>query len=488
MKRLITTCLFCIITTLAMGQATFQKIIGEGKNLYLYSVIEIPDGYVLNAAVGRYGLTKVKAQLFKIDKYGETVYDKVIPTNSYIFMINQMIRLENENYLCFGQQKLILDSTSLFTVLMLDKNFNTIWEKTYQTPFYDMDYYNYEYFNSDILVIGCGRKTNNTFYQNFAYRINTAGDTMSSKIYPFSGLNIAFDILPIIGAAAFKVFTFGYHQQTNTPGQIIFIDTLLEMTAIKGIPERVYLYNDAKYIDESHYLLTGKKTIENSHPQDDQLAIMIMDTSDVMIDLKYFGAADTSDYPSLYKNLSFIDTDNIYFGGTKNLSPLYFPTTPSWFVINNLNSNLEIKWQKYYGGDAYYLMWSMIATIDGGCLMAGTRYDYIAQPEAKDIILIKIDSNGLVTGLNDESLPIPVREAIVYPNPASTLVTVEFSLAYQQAELQLTDISGKTVLKTQLTSNRQTIDISAIQAGTYIYRIYNQKGLEETGKLLVKYY
>jgi len=48
------------------------------------------------------------------------------------------------------------------------------------------------------------------------------------------------------------------------------------------------------------------------------------------------------------------------------------------------------------------------------------------------------------------------------------------------------DISGKTVFRTQLTGNRQTIDISALPAGTYVYRISNQKGLEETGKFVVE--
>jgi effector-binding domain-containing protein len=48
------------------------------------------------------------------------------------------------------------------------------------------------------------------------------------------------------------------------------------------------------------------------------------------------------------------------------------------------------------------------------------------------------------------------------------------------------DISGKTIFISQLTSNRQTIDISALPAGTYLYRIFNPKGLEETGKLVVE--
>jgi hypothetical protein len=258
------------------------------------------------------------------------------------------------------------------------------------------------------------------------------------------------------------------------------------MNDLKGIPSDVFSYNDAKYINNSHYLLTGKKTIYNSSPQDDQLAIMIMDTSDVMIDIKYFGASDTLDYPSFFENLSFIDTNNIFYGGTKNMVYTTFPPLPSWFIINNLKSNLELNWQKFYGGDAYYQMWTMIATTDGGCLMAGTRYDYLTQNNERDIFIIKVDANGLVTGVNEEPPLIPVHDAILYPNPTTENVTIDFSQLYNSVTLQLMDISGKTVFTTQLTSNHQTIDISALLAGTYLYRISNPKGLEETGKLVVE--
>jgi len=486
MKRLIAIYVFLLTSMLAFGQATFERIISDPKNQFVLTVLETQDGYILSTLVGVFALNDFKTQLFKIDKYGEIVYDKVITTKSPIFSIHRIIGLENDNYLCFAQQKLDLDSTSIFTVLMVDNEFNKIWEKRYQTPYYGMDCFNYVQYNDDFFVIGMGRRSNNNITQNFAYKINANGDTISLKIYPISGYVYPFDMVPYVGTAAFKVFMSGYHQQTNTMGQIMIIDTLLEMTGLKGIPADVWMYNNAKYIDESHYLLTGKKTIDNSHPQNDQLAIMIMDTSDVMIDVKYFGAPDTLDYPSIYDNLDFIDTASIFYGGTKNQAFISYPPVPSWFVINNLNSNLEVNWQKFYGGDAYYQMWTMIATADGGCLMAGTRYDYLTQNNERDVFIIKVDSNGLVTGTHDEPPLIPVHEAVVYPNPASTHVTVEFSLAYQQAELQLTDISGKKVLKTQLTRNHQTIDISALPAGTYVYRISNPKGLEETGKLVVE--
>jgi hypothetical protein len=468
------------------GQTTFEKIISDPKNQIAIDVLEISDGYILSTDIGIFAANDFKTQLFKIDKYGEILYEKVINTHSSIYTINKIIDLENDYYLCFAFQKVDLDSSSFFTVLKIDSDFNIIWEKKYLSPFYSIGYYNIEKFNTDYYIIGNGARSNNGLYENFSYRVNAEGDTVCSKIYPGSGIVVPFAIIPYLGHEAFKVFVRGYHQQTNTMGQIMIIDTLLEMIDLKGIPSDVFSYNDAKYFNNSHYLLSGKKTMYNSSPQDDQLAIMIMDTSDVMIDIKYFGAPDTLDYPSVFENLSFTDTNSIFYGGTKNTIYTTFPPIPSWFIINNLKSNLDLNWQKFYGGDAYYQMWTMIATTDGGCLMAGTRYDYLTQNNERDIFIIKVDANGLVTGVNDEPPLIPVHDAILYPNPATENVTIEFSQLYTSATLQLMDISGKTVFRSQLTSNRQTIDISAFPAGTYVYTIFNQKGLEETGKLVVE--
>jgi len=51
---------------------------------------------------------------------------------------------------------------------------------------------------------------------------------------------------------------------------------------------------------------------------------------------------------------------------------------------------------------------------------------------------------------------------------------------------QLMDITGKVAMERILNRNRPKMDISALPAGTYLYRISNQKGLEETGKFVVE--
>jgi hypothetical protein len=48
------------------------------------------------------------------------------------------------------------------------------------------------------------------------------------------------------------------------------------------------------------------------------------------------------------------------------------------------------------------------------------------------------------------------------------------------------DIGGKLILEKKLSANQQAVDISAITAGTYVYRIFNNKGLDERGKVVVR--
>jgi hypothetical protein len=125
-----------------------------------------------------------------------------------------------------------------------------------------------------------------------------------------------------------------------------------------------------------------------------------------------------------------------------------------------------------------------LPTRDDGALITGVIWDFQV-PKQHDIFAMKVNSDGIIVNV-PENASMQTTEAILYPNPTREQITVDFSRLYNSATLQLMDISGKTVFISQLTSNRQTIDISALPAGTYVYKIFNQKGLEETGKLIVE--
>jgi hypothetical protein len=57
------------------------------------------------------------------------------------------------------------------------------------------------------------------------------------------------------------------------------------------------------------------------------------------------------------------------------------------------------------------------------------------------------------------------RKAILFPNPSSDFLKINM-LSYQPQLVTVTDINGRKVLQTMITSNE--IDISGLRAGNYI--------------------
>jgi hypothetical protein len=209
-----------------------------------------------------------------------------------------------------------------------------------------------------------------------------------------------------------------------------------------------------------------------------------MDTAEILQDIELLGPADTANYPGFYSNLDFRNPDNIFYAGIKNLAFGYFIPASSWLFLNKLNSNLEVQWQKFYGGDANYNLWNLIATQDGGCLMAGTRYDYITQTNLRDVYILKVNSEGIVTGLGDEPSQIPFTDAIIYPNPGSTYLKVESGPQIDDALFELFDMSGKAVFRVKLRNRLQEINTSSFLKGTYTYRVSWKNKLVAAGKWL----
>jgi len=198
---------------------------------------------------------------------------------------------------------------------------------------------------------------------------------------------------------------------------------------------------------------------------------------------------DSASWIAHYNGMDTLPDGNLILCTTWNLDREFnVQQEPTKIMLFKLSPTLDLIWQKYlFGEKGMYEAYGVKAHPDGGIVVLGAYSPTPStNPDIKEVFLMKTDSDGLLTGIENEKQKITSTEAILYPNPAGEHITVDFSQLYNSATLQLVDISGKTVFKTQLTSNRQTFDISVLPAGTYLYRISNPKGLEETGKLMVE--
>ncbi len=190
---------------------------------------------------------------------------------------------------------------------------------------------------------------------------------------------------------------------------------------------------------------------------------------------------DSIDFPAIKGGLDFNNKDSIFIGGMA-LWWGSFQETSNWFVVIQTDSLLNVRWERFYGGDAYYTMWKLIATSDGGCITVGGRYDYRnTDIEQEDIYILKLNSEGLLVG-NPETPAIKMQEAIVFPNPGTNRLRVRIAAQYNNSTFELYDMAGNRVITQNISGKWGEANTTFLPAGNYVYRIFNDAGLFETGK------
>ncbi|MFA5478262.1 MAG: T9SS type A sorting domain-containing protein [Bacteroidales bacterium] len=464
---------FLLLYQTSTGQFTFQLDIKDSLDQIPVQIFESNTGdrYILNELVGRRTVQDYHTRISTIDSEGKIITTNLYKDSIFQYSIENIIPVEDNHYLGFGFQKKHFDSLADFTIVTMDERFIVTQENCWPITMSDLSLIQVKYINNNYFVFGSGLDRSNNTFNICAFKLSSNLELLESAIY-LGAVKIAFDLLPGISDNNMRLFVRGFSQQTNTPGQILLIDTSLNIIEIKGIPQSLHNAYDAKYFNTQTYLLSGKKIVWNSSPQDDNMAIMKMDLSDAVQDFNIYGAIDTIDNPGSYSSLDFLDTNNIYFGGTNNFDiATLWSGAISWFVLNKLNSTLELQWQKFYGGDAYYNSWNLLATQDGGCLMAGTRYDYYTQNYERDVFLVKVNEDGLIVGTGDELPNISVQDAIVYPNPGNESFTIQSGPQINGALFELFDMNGALMLSATLDERMKTISTALLPRGTFPYRI-----------------
>jgi len=251
----------------------------------------------------------------------------------------------------------------------------------------------------------------------------------------------------------------------------------------QSVPELMTANFGVKWDSDTSFYLLGDKIVDNQHNLGFIRQYHYIDTTGYLYNS--WGETDTLDFPAFTNGIDFRNKDSIFIGGTHNMPYALDPgqqPVPTWFVILQTDSLLNVRWERFYGGNANHLMTNLIATRDGGCLIAGTRYDYLNDPVPQtDIIVLKLNSEGLLVGQNElkESL---MHEAIVYPNPGSEAIQIRLAVQHPKALLELFDSQGKLVLSQQLHEKESRINTAHLPTGTYIYRLSAETGLNESGK------
>ncbi|HOW26196.1 MAG TPA: T9SS type A sorting domain-containing protein, partial [Bacteroidales bacterium] len=118
------------------------------------------------------------------------------------------------------------------------------------------------------------------------------------------------------------------------------------------------------------------------------------------------------------------------------------------------------------------------ATSDGGCIMACIRYDHTIQDYEWDVYILKVDSDGLVTSIDDQN-HIPISEAILYPNPGNDALNIRTGIP--DARIEMFDINGHLILSKEIKNHFESVNTSSLPSASYIYRICRNTDLIQSG-------
>ncbi len=331
----------------------------------------------------------------------------------------------------------------------------------------------------NIIVTGY-YSTQNSHFGSFINKLNKNGNLLNSSIVTADS-NKRFTNIMIDSSF---YYAFGYTWSNILPRLIYKYDSSLNLIDTYVIPNKAQQYYSPIKIS-SHKYFTSGYIHSSTYPSTKKFAIIKSTIDGILIDSLEFGKADSTNIPAFYDALC-IQNGYLYFAGSiykSNTIPPYGENIPSYLYISKIDTSLNIIWEKLIGGDAYYTAMNVIATLDGGILMMGSRNILNDNKNNLDIRLVKLDTNGNITWIkNIETAETDIK---LFPNPATDDLIISLLDKTKKIKfIRIFDTQQREILSKQVDSQETKVDISNYSIGFYLIEGVLESGERFVGKFV----
>jgi hypothetical protein len=475
------------------AQNSFSIIISNPDDQVINQVVEnIGGGFVLVGRIYHYETGLPSGYIIEIDSSGKTLQENIIQHDSTKSYILFNIHFYNDHYYILGSQESMSNpDTSKLLYMQLNSDLEIENEKLLDIPINRWVSYMNSIIDSDSNFVITGYTTRldtnqngNTIYNDdvYFYKLNLNGDSLTSHFYTsWVPIDCSFDLLESRDSSKYYAFVSHFTEAFGTSGQRLILDKNLDSLNIDSIPLGIFDNYSPTYLDQNEILLCGKRLDENAPYA---LHVLSMTETGTPIDYGNFKKDPYRDFPSMYQGISKYH-NNIYVGGTSNFdySNPFFSTLDSWYHLIKINPDISPIWENWYGGDAYYQLYSILATKDGGCLIVGNRYDYEIQNQERDIYVAKVDSAGLIVWVQEIQPDKPLFT--IFPNPSENQINIRITKG--EFDFELINPNGQVLINQQVQSQVNTINVESLKSGLYFYRVTDHENNSiQTGKWIKK--
>jgi hypothetical protein len=158
------------------------------------------------------------------------------------------------------------------------------------------------------------------------------------------------------------------------------------------------------------------------------------------------------------------------------------------FRLIKFDRDLKIIWDKYYLRNLNLSLERISSDARGNVILAGSVYDStIVNPRDRHIYVMKVDSMGNLLNTSIRNVHgISSLNYKVYPNPVKNEIKLLKYNQFKPYDFELFNAFGSLVRTVSWQEDFQTIDVSSLASGMYVYRIIDQDGKTGSGKLIVE--
>ncbi|MBI9034601.1 MAG: T9SS type A sorting domain-containing protein, partial [Bacteroidales bacterium] len=464
------------ITTLgANAQGLLEISYKTDSTHYIVNGIEADNLSVYLAGSIEYSDNDSDGMLMKLEPSGDTTIRYFSCPYAKITM-KGIVQMGANSFYTFGSYEDTINDMHYASIFHCNENLESDLFRKYHIPTGFQEFSYVASVKNDSLLFVLGEVfTPNYHRRSCIYTLNHNADSLDFVILDegYSGGQRADDLE--FNSDSTRLWLFGRHFNFLAGAERATLDLdldILDFTPIVDIHDCL----SVKWVNENELVVGGRLLGDRDTNTDHYITKLDTNMNSGMFNI--IGSPDTLDFAAWAKCMDFTDSNHIYIGGTSDEENVLGPSRPNLISVSKVDSDLELKRTLIHGnGLWYYYIYTVIATSDGGVVLAGFTYDYESAPEHRDLYVLKLSADLFVD--------IPLTEAeqkvvvLPYPNPGTDQLNLKSTI--NKGQLRIFDRSGLEIYTSEIHLGLNTINTQSWPAGAYHYSVFDNKHLIDSG-------
>ncbi|MBI9035307.1 MAG: hypothetical protein JEZ03_12625 [Bacteroidales bacterium] len=475
-KTLVILIITIAITTLgANAQGLLEISYKTDQSHYIVNGIEADNHSVYFAGLVEYSDHDSDGMLMKLEPCGDTIIRYFSCPNA-ITTMKGIVQMEANSFYTFGSYEDTISDLHYASIFHCNENLETDLFRKYKIPTGFQEFGYVASVKNDSLLFVLGEVfTPNYQGRSCIFTFNYNADSLDFVILDegYSGGQRADDLE--FNSDSTRLWLFGRHFNFLSSAERASFDldlNILDFTPIDDIHDCL----SVKWVNECELVIGGRALGDRDTNTDHYIAKLDTNMNDLSSIL--IGTPDTLDFAAWKRCMDFADPNHIFIGGTTDEENVMGPSRPNLIMISKVDSDLNLKRTLIHGnGLWYYYIYTVIATSDGGVILAGYTYDYESEPDHRDLYVLKLSADLFV----DIPLTEAEQKAVVLPylNPGTDQLNLKSTI--NKGQLRIFDRSGLEIYTSEIHLGLNTIDTQSWAAGAYHYSVFDNKHLIDSG-------